>query len=656
MSHAVRVDRQGLVLEDTGELLPLYSGALHYWRLDRDLWPKVLAEVRELGFRCVETYVPWSVHEVEEGRFDFEGNRDVDAFLTLCDEADLYVIARPGPHINAELTYFGYPKRIVRDPRMQARTATGSPSILIVPPKPFPIVGYCSEPFFTEAGRWLDAVCPILVKHQYPDGRIVMVQADNEHSFFFKLTPYDVDYSDSALTHYRSVLQQRYGSIDELNQTYGTAHTSFDEVEPPRDFDAHGARDLPAYLDWIEAKERYITEGVVRIRDMLIARGLDRIPVSHNTPQVYATPCNGPAMEREVDVQGIDYYAHAEEYDALKRACLYMAGTSRLPLIPEFGAGTWPWWRPATLLDAEASALTALMHGLKAFNYYMLVERERWMGSPIGRRGDLRERDASLYRRLLRFLREHEFWRFKREADVLLLYGRDYERHALAANVLSAPFFPEASSLFSGLTQHRDFEVLFERDLGFGRSVPQALRAWWNTVYEALVRSNHAFAVGDTESDPAWLARYRAIICPGFAYLSAHVQQRLRDFVRGGGFLLMGPELPTLDERMRPYSLLRRERGVHLIERAEDVPAALEVEGILPPVRLDNPLTDVAVHRNGERAMLFIANVTDEPQRVSFEPDGAQLLRGRWQVGELEGNGRFTDHLTPHAIHVWEAS
>jgi beta-galactosidase len=538
---------------------------------------------------------------------------------------------------------------------MQAQTATGSASILIVPPKPFPIVSYCSEPFFTEVERWLDAACPILARHQYPDGRIVMVQADNEHSYFFKLSPYDVDYSDSALAQYRDVLQQRYGSIDALNQTYGTSHASFEELEPPRDFDAGGARDLPAHLDWIEAKERYITVGIARIRDMLVSRGLDRIPISHNTPQVFATPCNEPAMEREVDVQGIDFYAHVEDYDDFKRVCLYLTGTSRLPFIPEFGAGTWPWWRPATLVDGEANALRALMHGIKAFNYYMLVERERWMGSPIGRRGDVREPDAMFYRRFLRFLSENEFWSFERQADVLLLYGRDYERHALASHVLSPPFFPEASSLFSGLTNHRGFEIASGRELGLGRCVPRDLRAWWNGAYDALVRSNHAFAIGDTDSDPAWLARYRAIVCPGFAYLSADVQRRLVDFVRGGGILMVGPELPTLDERMLPCTLLRQERGVRLIERAESVPEALAEEGILPPVRLDNPLTDVAVHRVGERAMLFIANVTDKPQRVTFELKGGQSVRGCWQGGELQGKGAFVDQLPPHAIHVWEA-
>ena len=32
------------------------------------------------------------------------------------------------------------------------------------------------------------------------------------------------------------------------------------------------------------------------------------------------------------------------------------------------------------------------MNGIKAFNFYMLVERERWQGSPITRHGELPHR------------------------------------------------------------------------------------------------------------------------------------------------------------------------------------------------------------------------------------------------------------------------
>src|SRR5689334_1052109 len=64
--------------------LPLYSGAVHYWRLDRDAWEPSLKQLRDLGLPFVETYVPWGVHELAPGEVDFgtrDPRKDLGAFL-----------------------------------------------------------------------------------------------------------------------------------------------------------------------------------------------------------------------------------------------------------------------------------------------------------------------------------------------------------------------------------------------------------------------------------------------------------------------------------------------------------------------------------------------------------------------------------------------
>ena len=57
----VELTENGLLIN--GEEVPVYSGTVHYWRLERDRWDVILDQVRALGFRMVETYIPWSVHE-----------------------------------------------------------------------------------------------------------------------------------------------------------------------------------------------------------------------------------------------------------------------------------------------------------------------------------------------------------------------------------------------------------------------------------------------------------------------------------------------------------------------------------------------------------------------------------------------------------------
>ena len=44
---------------------------------------------------------------------------------------------------------------------------------------------------------------------------------------------------------------------------------------------------------------------------------------------------------------------------------------------------------------------SVLMHGIKGMNFYMIVERERWYGSPVRRDGSIRERHYEFFRKLL---------------------------------------------------------------------------------------------------------------------------------------------------------------------------------------------------------------------------------------------------------------
>src|SRR5687767_11057856 len=79
----------GRVLRLGDREVPLYSGAMHYWRLERDAWEPGLRQLRDLGLPIVETYVPWQVHEVAPGELDFgqrDPTKDVGAFVDLAHE------------------------------------------------------------------------------------------------------------------------------------------------------------------------------------------------------------------------------------------------------------------------------------------------------------------------------------------------------------------------------------------------------------------------------------------------------------------------------------------------------------------------------------------------------------------------------------------
>lgn len=109
--------------------ITIYSGALHYFRVPEPYWRDRLRKYRAAGLNTVETYVPWNLHEPEEGVFDFGDGvsdfkdfLDIVKFINLAKEEDLFVILRPGPYICAEWEFGGLPSWLLRYEGLKIRT------------------------------------------------------------------------------------------------------------------------------------------------------------------------------------------------------------------------------------------------------------------------------------------------------------------------------------------------------------------------------------------------------------------------------------------------------------------------------------------------------------------------------------------------------
>src|SRR3954463_1060568 len=107
-SHTITWDAYSLMID--GQRTFVWSGEFHPFRLPSpSLWRDVLQKLKANGYNAVSIYFNWGYHSARQGTYDFTGVRDMDQVLNLAQEVGLYVIARPGPYINAETDGGGFP-------------------------------------------------------------------------------------------------------------------------------------------------------------------------------------------------------------------------------------------------------------------------------------------------------------------------------------------------------------------------------------------------------------------------------------------------------------------------------------------------------------------------------------------------------------------
>ncbi|KAL7621320.1 hypothetical protein AAE478_008641 [Parahypoxylon ruwenzoriense] len=114
LQDIVTWDKHSLYIR--GERMMIMSGEFHPWRLPvPSLWLDIFQKIRATGFNCVSFYSNWALLEGKPGNFSAEGVFAYDQFFEAATKAGIYLIAvteprkRPGPYINAEVSFGGFP-------------------------------------------------------------------------------------------------------------------------------------------------------------------------------------------------------------------------------------------------------------------------------------------------------------------------------------------------------------------------------------------------------------------------------------------------------------------------------------------------------------------------------------------------------------------
>ena len=147
-----------------GRRVLLWAGEFDYYRLPSpSLWIDRLQEMKAAGFNAVSIYFDWEYHSAAPGVYDFSGVRDINQLLNDAQEVGLYVVARPGPYINAETDAGGLAGWLASEP---AGSRTDDP------------------PYLAAADQWLSEIDPIIAAHQITrGGDVIMYQIENEYGF-----------------------------------------------------------------------------------------------------------------------------------------------------------------------------------------------------------------------------------------------------------------------------------------------------------------------------------------------------------------------------------------------------------------------------------------------------------------------------------------
>jgi beta-galactosidase len=491
-----------------------YCTSVHYWRTPSASWDRVLDRLAAAGIQGIDAYVPWSVHEVEEGRFDFgrdDPQLDLPGFLGKVRDRGMWVLLRPGPQVNAELNNFGLPDRIVRDAEVQAQGPRGRAVFCAAPPVFFPVPSYASPRYHDEVRGWFSALGEAIVPVLSESDPVRLVQVDNETALFFREAPFDQDYRPEALALWRA--WQRDEGLD-----VGDAPLSREA----------GLEGLRRAMAWVRFRQWMMTRCLGIFRQALVDAGLGSAPFSHNMPPSGLwQPLRHEPLSRVVDVVATDVYSTAKGFASARDQVLRLRGSEDEPFAAEMGCGT-VFFAPAiTASDNRYVTCACLAHGLKGFNLYMGAGRDRWIGGLVPEGGEREGADLlHFYQRLIRLLGTIGLGDLRPVSAAALVVPDAYLDHSLAAFPLPAG----SPALFAGL--HLPVHEMLVRDeWGLGRPVQVEWIERLRECESALVGASLPYhMVGGTLP----VARDLLLVVPTFRYLARDVLAALLDHLEAG--------------------------------------------------------------------------------------------------------------------------
>jgi beta-galactosidase len=261
----------------------------------RETWIEDVALMREAGVTMVSIGIfAWSLIETSEGVFDFEWLDDV---IELLHENGIAVDLGTPTASPPAWFYAKYPdaRPVTREGVTLGFGSRGMASH--------------SSPEYRAA---VAGIAGALAERYGKHPAVVMWHVHNEYG-----VPVGEDYSERSVRVFRTWLERKYGTLDELNRAWGTTfwgqhYTDWNHIGAPAV--APSVVNQAQRLDFARFTDEQLRECFILERDAIRAHATQPVTTNFMANQAWNTDLW--AWAREVDIVSDDHYLWAEDVEA----------------------------------------------------------------------------------------------------------------------------------------------------------------------------------------------------------------------------------------------------------------------------------------------------------------------------------------------------
>lgn len=472
-----------------------YGGDYNPEQWPRDVWLEDIALMKQAGINLVSIGIfSWVLLEPREGEYEFEW---LDEIMNLLAEAGIDVDL--GTPTAAPPAWF-WKKYPPAHPVTRDGIALGGGSRGMVSP---------SSPEYRRAAT---AITEQLARRYASHPALVLWHVHNEYG-----APVSESYDDYSVAAFRAWLQARYGTLDALNEAWGTTfwgqrYGEWDEIDAPRLSATVSSQ--AQRLDFRRFTSNALLQCFIAEREA-IRRHTPDVPVTTNFMATNCLAADYWAWSREVDIVSNDHYLVAERSD--NHILLSMDADLTRSL-----AGNRPWilmehstsavnWQPRGIAkrpgELARNSMSHLARGADAIMFF------QFRASRYGA--------EKLHSAMLPHAgTETRIW------NEVVELGQTLEKLEAAAR----------SAVRARVALLWDVESFWAQDLEWRPSVELDHRERVEAYYSALWARGITVDFAHPASD---LSNYDLVVAPSLYLVGEDAANNLRSYVKGGGHLLV---------------------------------------------------------------------------------------------------------------------